>query len=234
MFSVILMNKKGTEIVGFSIASLTSIVLYIFLLLEILASPKSNDLVVFVFILAILSNIISVIFCLITLIDQKWRYSKKDLPMKLSSDTRSLFNKYKGWMVSENVLLMLLSILFFTLYRSDSNRMISKYNPFFLFQFQKGRELLDISYLIIKLLLCTAVISISFYLFYLGYELTHLINKPLYTTREGEPNNDTDGMMKNSQTNGYTIGNPSILSYFNEMLRNLNLNFLVNYKIYLW
>jgi hypothetical protein len=235
VFSTALMYIKNTEMVGFSISTITSLILYAFLILEIAVSPKSGDLVVFVFILAIMANGVAAIFCMVTFIDLYWRYNKQGLPLQMSSHTRSILTTYEGWVVAENVLLLVLGFLFFTLYKGDNIRTINKYNPFFLTQFQKGSELVGLTFLGFKGLLSIAVVSISFYLFYLAYQLTFLIKRPLYTTLDNGTKADISGMLKNDNgAKGYTIGNPSIFPSWNDITKMLSLNYLVNYKIYLW
>jgi hypothetical protein len=216
IISCALLYNKRLEILGWGIGLTISSLTYIFLLLDTTNSPKSQDFVVYVLALSILAQLLSNVFFSMTLNHLHTKYSTHGTPVKISPKYKKHFETYKRLFIAEYFVIGLLAVLFFTLYKRPDD---GEYAPFFNITFYGLTEMaMVLPSLIFKILLCCAALGISGYMIFMSYTLQILKENIRYVDNRHE-----------YDPTAYQLSGPKnpLLNVFN----NLNMNYLMNYKI---
>jgi heme/copper-type cytochrome/quinol oxidase subunit 2 len=201
------------EWVGLALTYIVFLVSTFYLSIDLLGSPKNEDAVMYIFIFAILFIAVSISIYVLTFYILYYRFSNVKQNIKLNRNDKNNFDTFKRLFVSAIVLLYILSIFFFTLYKDPKT---NKYDIFFDIHFFNTNKfpVLDIMFFIIKVAVSLALLGISSYMVYLSTEIYNAKDtQVIYSSPENEYN-----IHKNDISNTYWI------------FRNLNMNYLLNYK----
>lgn len=213
IISFIMMYNTNLELIGIGFTFAINIITNIFLTMDIINSPKRNDIVIIILLCAIIANFISSVFILTTLRQLHLKYKHKDSKIELSRENRNILNLFKFLFVTNIVFITILSILFFTLYKTDSGNFL----PFFNATFDKNGYIInEFIWLIFKVVLSISTLVISGYMIYYSYNILKLRNINVFSV-----SNKKDEIKPIINKNGF----------FTNMFENININFLSNYKI---
>jgi len=205
--------RPNIEWVGLLLTYIIFLVSTYYLSNDILGSPKSSDGVVYIFIIAIVFIAVSISIFVLTFYTLYYRFSKVKQNIKLTNNDKNNFDTFKRLFVSAIVLLYILCFFFFTLYKDTKTNI---YNNFFDINFgDKTTSTPIINYLIItiKTLVSLALVIITSYMVYLSSEIYNAKDtQPIYSAE------DDYKLHKNDLSNS------------SWMFRNLNMNYLLNYK----
>lgn len=199
------------EWVGLALTYITFLVSTYYLTNDIVGSSNNGDAVIYIFVFSIMLITISISIYAFTFYTLYYRFSKVNQHIKLNNADKTNFETFKRLFVSAILLLYILSFLFFTLYKDTNN----KYNNFFDIQFaDTSFPPLDYFIITIKIIISLALSIISIYMVYLSTDIYNARNtQVIYSSPENEYR-----IHKND------LGNSSWL------FRNLNMNYLLNYK----
>lgn len=213
IISFIMMYNTNLELIGIGFTFAINIITNIFLTMDIINSPKRNDIVILIILSAIIANFISCIFIITTLRQLHLKYKNKDSKIELSRENRNILNLFKNLFVTNIVLITILSIFFFTLYKTDSGIFL----PFFNTSFDKNGYIInEFLWLILKVVLSISTLAISGYMIYYSYFIFKLRSVNVFSV-----SNKKDEIKPIINKKGF----------FTNMFENLNINFLSNYKI---
>ena len=213
IISFIMMYNTNLELIGIGFTFAINIITNLFLTMDIINSPKRNDIVIIIILCAIIANFISCIFIIITLRQLHLKYKQKDSKIELSKENRNILNLFKFLFVTNIVFITILSLFFFTLYKTDSVNFL----PFFNTSFDKNGYIInEFLWLILKVVLSISTLVISVYMIYYSYFIFKLRNVNVFSV-----SNKKDEIKPIINKKGF----------FTNMFENLNINFLSNYKI---
>ena len=211
MISFYMMYNTNLELLGIGLAIAINIITHVFLTIDIINSPKRNDIVIIIILCGILANFISSIFVLTTLNRLHLKYKAKDSKIELSKENRKILDLYKFLFIINILFITVLSILFFTIYKNDDG-----FLPFFNVTFDKSGYIInEFLWLVFKILLSFSMLAVSGYTIYNSYKFFQLRNVNVFSVSN---KNETKPIINKN-------------GFFTNMFENLNINFLSNYKI---
>ena len=233
-----LMYNHNLELIGFFMAIAINTIAHLFLFIDIISSPKSNDPVVFVFFIGIVGMFIANIMLLITLAKLHTVYSGKGVPIRFTRDARNKLGKYKKLFIVNVLTIFIMAFLYFTAYTidlstaNDSVYYLLKNNfqktgdyyvPFFNFTFDPkslSNKMIELFMLLFKIVLGLGVLGVTGLMVYYSYELSKLKTSrdQLYIPDERD------------ETVPKTIPHKGSYSSFSlsNMFQNLNINYLLH------
>jgi hypothetical protein len=233
------MYNKNLELLGIGLSVTISIITNLFLILDVNGSPKSDDPVVAVIIIGIISLFISTVMFLILIVKLHHKFSLQGSPIIFTKDTRTNVEAFKTLFITNNVLIWLISFLFFSLYKIimsktyESNSWEFKlqnyfkkmylnkdeiYVPFYNTKFTSNIEQL---FLIFKIILTCSILGISGYMIYLSSELSKISANRVYI-----PDHEEEEIPK-------TVPKKQFMNGAFNIFQNLNLNYILNSRMML-
>jgi hypothetical protein len=217
---------KNIEWVGLALTYIIFLISSYYLSNDLATSPKKGDPVMYIFIIAIAFIAVSISIFVLTFYILYYKFSRKKQNIKLNRDDKNNFDTFKRLFVSAIVLLYILCFFFFTLYKDPAT---NKYNNFFDINFGEPNvgplfkismlpqlnfpAILDYTILSIKIVVSISLVVISSYMVYLSSLIYNAKDLQIYSSQENE----------------YNIHKKDISNSF-WMFRNLNMNYLLNYK----
>lgn len=219
-----LLFQDNLEIIGFGLAIAINVFTNSFLLLDIVSSPKKNDTVVFILIISIISIFISSLMILILLVNLHSKYSLNQVPIQLTNENRDLLDNYKKMYIMNILLVFLISIIYFTLYRIDGNSKFETfYLPFYNFNIGSQYFFADSIFLIIKLLISAACIILSAYMIYTSLILSRINTNNIYIPSTINTQDNRAPTIFPYKKNNNTS------NIFKNMFSNINIDYLINF-----
>lgn len=175
VISFVLMFIKRFEMIGIGLSIATSILSNLFLFLDILFSPKNNDVVVIVIILGMASLFISNVFVLNVFVKLHKEYSKKKRPIEYSKKMDKTVKLYKQLFIWNTVLIWITAFLYFS--RPKQND--ATYFPYYYL----SKNPLDIFIFVFKLLSSVSIVGISGYMMYISQQFSNTRTSNLITEK---------------------------------------------------
>lgn len=221
IISVILIFQSNLEILGLLLLTIINTITNSFLFFDIINSPKSGDFVILILVISICAIGISSFMIFILLIQLHSKYSLKQAPVYLSYENRSLLNNYEMSFITNTILVFIISIFYFTLYRVGEGEK-TFYLPFFNYNISPSNMILETIFLIFKIIITISSLLLSTYMLYSSYLLSTIDVNKLYIP----PNNRADTVPnKFPHKNTQKIDN-----MFTNMFSNINLNYIIGYN----
>ena len=115
ILSFIMMYNKNLELMGLISGILIATITHIFLVINIFASDKTNELVLYFILFSIILFFVSSVLMIKTLVHLHSKYSVKGSPILLTKENRKRLDRYKKMFISSIFLIGLLAFSFFTL-----------------------------------------------------------------------------------------------------------------------
>jgi hypothetical protein len=235
IISFVLMYNSNLELLGLGLGIAINIVSQLFLLVDVISSPKSSDPVIFILLIGIIGMFISSVMFLMTLVNLHSKYSLKGSPIKLTKENREKFDVYKILFITNALAIGIIAFLYFAAYKVDianpgKMSYLLKYNfeesgdfyvPFYNFTFNpEGYQFDELAMLLFKMALGAGVLGITGFMIYLTVELSKLKTDRLYI-----PDKEDESIPKSfphkSNYNNFSLSG---------LFQNLNMNYIMNSK----
>lgn len=214
-----MMFQNNLELIGMALAIIINVLTNSFLFFDIINSPKNGDFVILVLVISILAIFISSVMIFILLMKLHSLYSSQQTPIQLTYDNRTLLDRYKNCYVINILLVFLISIFYFTLYRIDDIKKGSYYTPFYNYNFD---NIFNYPILFFKIAITITSLVLSGYMLYASYKLCQINTNNLYISQ----NNTSDGIPQifpHKKNNNLT-------DITNSMFSNINLDYIIGYN----
>ncbi len=221
IISFILMSKKHLELLGVGISFITNFIAQMFLLMDLNASPKSQDIIVMILTVGIIIIFISNVMVIIKLKELHGVYSRKELPIRMEGEDRKLFDVYKILYITIVMLIGFSAFLFFGVLKLDNGT----YESYFNFDFTEYIENGTINFIkvgikilmqILKISMAGAILGIGGYMLYAGVQFSKVNTTNIYVAEEPPVTHDESIFRHNS----------TAFSSAYDIFRNLNINYL--------
>ena len=217
----ILIFQSNLEILGLSLLTIINIITNSFLLFDIINSPKSGDVIIVFLVISICAMGVSSLMIFILLAKLHSKYSLQQSPVYLSYENRSLLDNFEISFVTNIILVFIISIFYFTIYRVGEGEN-TFYLPFYNYKISPNNFIGETIFLILKIIITLTSTGLTGYMLYSSYLLSKINVNKLYIP----PNNRTDTIPdkfphKNTQ---------KIDTMFSNMFSNINLNYIIGYN----
>lgn len=217
MIAFSMMYNINLEMLGYGVGIVLSFITGIFLWTDIYYSPKFNDSVLFVILPCILAGFISLLIFATFLTQTNSKYNEKGSKILLTKETRRNLDVFRSLYVLGYMLIGVISLMFFLLYRDPVSGVYSSF-------FEMPSSLLSMGSVIyaIKALLSLATLGTFGSLIYFANMLKKQNTKQLYIP---EKDDTTQYSYK------YKRSNIGIIDDIRLFFRNVNLDYVMNYNI---
>lgn len=226
------------ELIGIFMGIAINIISHLFLFIDIISSPKSNDPVVFVFFIGIIGMFFANVVLLITLARLHSVYSGKGVPIRFTKESRNKIGTYKKLFIINVLVIFIMAFFYFTAYKIDLSDPPQKveyllknnfeksgqyYVPFFNTTFEptESRWIRSIEFfmLLFKIILSGGVVGVTGLMVYYSYELSKL-----------KTSRDQLYIAEHPEDTPHTIPHKGSYSSFSlpNMFQNLNINYLLH------
>lgn len=199
------------EIISTFISILVFTIMSGFLVVDVIKSPKNNDIVAMYIFIAIVLTFVANCLLFITLTKIHYKFSAKGSPILFTKNTRKDFDAYKILFVLEVILIGIVSIMFFMLPKVND-----KFVPFFNTNFSKDNFLSEFLFTFgIKPIVVIPMLVFACVLVFIGNKLSLVKANQLYIPDEPDP--DPTKKQKTAK------------SWFSNMFNGISLNYIMNY-----
>lgn len=215
-----LMFQNNLELIGLALAITINVLTNSFLFWDIINSPKNGDAVILVLVVSILAIFISSVMILLLLTKLHSKYSSQQIPIQLTHENRILLDNYKISYVTNILLVFIISILYFTLYRNDVVVKGSLYTPFYNYDF---KDIMNYPFLIFKIAITLLSLGLSGYMIYSSYLLCQINTNNLYIPPTDNSSYEKPQVFPHKTNNNLT-------NLTNNMFSNINLDYIIGYN----
>ena len=232
-------NSPKYEFIFLFFYVILNIVTYVFLIMDIVNSPKYYRPVLNIIfpsmILIMTSNII--LFFLLISIYKTYKVDK-NIPPKLEYQSKIKINLYKNLSIVTNIFLGILCLFFFMMYRNDDGTYIPffDYNRLINLDVHGQIYYFNLLFFILKIVLSILLLSLSGYMAYLINELNGIYrhNELFYIEDPSSSPSPSDTVTTNPgvfiQKNNSNITR-KIINPIKDIFSNININYLTNSMI---
>jgi len=222
------MYLPDLELVGFILCLIFYYIIYGFLNLDIITSPKNDDPVVIILVLILRASFMSFVFIISMFVTLHNTYGKYGLPIQFTKENRQDVNLFKNLLVSNIVLTGIMAFLYFTAYKYNKetiyvNDIEVKYAPFFDFSNKTASGYI---FLFFKLIITLSLLASTGYIIYQSYKLSQLSSVKIVTPPTSTPQDAGVSYTPPSFPFNNTFFTNNGIS---NMFQNLNLNYMTNY-----
>jgi hypothetical protein len=238
-------NSAKYEFIFLFFYVILNIVTYVFLIMDIVNSPKYYRpvlIIIFSSMIMIMASNIMLFFLLISI--YKTYKVDKNIPPKIEYRSKIKINLYKNLSITTNIILGILCLFFFMMYKNDDGT----YIPFFdynkLINLEKTGEIyyFNLFFYILKIILSILLLSLSGYMVYLINDLNGIyrynqlfyIEDPSSSSSSSSSSTPTTTVSTNPtvfiQKNNSNITR-KIINPIKDIFSNININYLTNSMI---
>lgn len=216
-----MMYNVNLEMLGYGVGIVLSFITGAFLWSDIYYSPKFNDPVLFVILPSILAGFISLLIFASFLATTNSKYNEKGSKIILTKETRRNLNTFRGLYVGGYLLIAIVSLMFFLLYKNPKTQV---FQPFF----ETPTCILSVAAIVyaIKWILSVGTLGTTASMIYFANLLKKQHTKQLYIPKEDGKEAPSEYPYKYKRTRS-----TGIIDDIRVFFRNVNLDYVMNYNI---